>query len=179
MAAMAGRLLVVDAPQKSDFMLVLSGAYDDVRSKHGLMLLRSGYAQHLILDAPAGVMYGRELPDAAENYLQTTARDQAGHVHVCSFNSNSTQQEMREVRNCVCSVMPGARSAIVVTSNYHTRRALEIARHVMPQYQWSAAAAPDPQFRVDWWHSRESAKITLTEWQKLVWWDLVERWSTK
>ncbi|HEY1576185.1 MAG TPA: ElyC/SanA/YdcF family protein [Terracidiphilus sp.] len=179
MAAMAGRLLVVDAPQKSDVMLVLSGDYNDVRSKHGLLLLRRGYAQQLILDAPASVMYGRRLSDAAENYLQTTARDEVGHVHVCSVISNSTQQEMREVRDCIHGIMPNAHSAIVVTSNYHTRRSLEIARRIMPQYQWAVAAAPDPDFRVDWWHSRESAKITLTEWQKLAWWDLVERWATK
>jgi uncharacterized SAM-binding protein YcdF (DUF218 family) len=179
LAMEAGRLLVVDAPQRSDFMLVLSGDYDDIRSKHGLMLLRSGYAQQLILDAPEGVMYGRKLSDAAQSYLQATAPDETGHVHVCSFKSNSTQQEMREVRDCIHGIVPGARSAMVVTSNYHTRRSLEIARRLMPQYQWSVAAATDPQFRVDWWRSRESAKIMLTEWQKLVWWDLVERWMVR
>jgi hypothetical protein len=179
MALMAGRFLVVDAPRRSDFLLVLSGDYGDVRSKHGLMLLRGGYAQQLILDVPDQVMYGRELPDTAQEYLQKTAPDEVGHVHVCSISLDSTYQEMLEARDCVRSVAPNARTAMVVTSNYHTRRSLEIARRVMPQYQWSVAAASDPAFKIDWWHSRESAKITLTEWQKLVWWNLVERWRVR
>lgn len=176
MAVVAGRLLVVDAPQRSDFLLVLSGDYDDIRSKHGLMLLRNGYAQQLILDAPDDLVYGRKLTDLANSYLQTTASDEAGHVHVCAFHSNSTQQEMREVRDCIRGAVPGARTAMVVTSNFHTRRSLDIARRIMPEYRWSVAAAPDPQFTVDWWHSRVSAKITFQEWQKLLWWELVERW---
>lgn len=179
MALVAGRFLVVDAPQRSDFMLVLSGDYDDVRSIHGLMLLRGGYAQQLILDAPLQKMYGRKLSDVAENYLETTSPDQAGHFHVCGISLDSTYQEMLEARDCVNGFVPNAHSAMVVTSNYHTRRSLEIAQRIMPQYRWSVAAAPDPDFKIDWWHSRESAKIVLTEWQKLVWWNLVERWMVR
>ncbi|HEX8713693.1 MAG TPA: ElyC/SanA/YdcF family protein, partial [Terracidiphilus sp.] len=169
----------VDAAQRSDFILVLSGDYDDIRSKHGLMLLRNGYAQELILDAPDEVMYGRKLTDTAQEYLQSRAPDETGHVHVCSISLNSTYQEMLQARDCIHSIAPNARTAMVVTSNYHTRRSLEIARRIMPEYRWSAAAAPDPQFRVDWWRSRDAAKKMLTEWQKLVWWEFVERWRVR
>src|SRR6476646_657059 len=45
-----------------------------------------------------------------------------------------------------------AHRILIVTSAYHTRRALAIFRHRLPQYQWSVAAAPDESaYGTDWW----------------------------
>lgn len=174
----AGRFLVIDNPRHADFILVLSGDIDDVRAVHGLMLLREGYAQQLILDAPDSPLYGRNQAELAQEYLQRAAPDHVGRVHVCKFSSDSTRQELAEVSGCIHSLIPDARSGLLVTSTYHTRRAVEVARRVQPQYHWSIAAAVDPQFDVHWWRSREQAKTTITEWQKLLWWTLVEQWAT-
>jgi hypothetical protein len=39
------------------------------------------------------------------------------------------------------------------------------------------APASDPtQFGVEWWRHREWAKNGMKEWQKLAWWEIVERW---
>lgn len=179
LCAEAGRFLVIDSPQHADFIVVLSGDINDTRAVHALMLLRAGYASQLILDAPDWMLYGRNQAEMAEEYLRNAAPDQVGRVHVCRFSSDSTRQELVQVGGCIHSVIPDARSGLVVTSTYHTRRAVDVARRVQPQYDWSVAAAVDPQFDVHWWRSREQAKTALTEWQKLLWWTIAEQWITK
>jgi uncharacterized SAM-binding protein YcdF (DUF218 family) len=65
----------------------------------------------------------------------------------------------------------------LVTSDYHTRRAISIFRHMVLGYGYSVAAAFDSrEFGVRWWEHREWAKTNLGEWTKLVWWELVDRW---
>jgi uncharacterized SAM-binding protein YcdF (DUF218 family) len=172
----AGTFLVLDHPERSDIIVVLSGDIGDTRFLHALKLLRSGYAQELILDAPDWVEYGRTSSDLAREYIQTVAPENAPHLHVCSFKGDSTALELRGVTKCIHTVAPSAKSAIIATSDFHTRRALSIAQHVVPEYRWSVAAAPDERsFGAAWWQNREWAKTTLLEWQKLCWWMIVEK----
>jgi uncharacterized SAM-binding protein YcdF (DUF218 family) len=175
----AGRFLVVNRPEDSNVIVVLFGDVDDIRIQHGLVLLRKGYAQQLIFDAPDVKLYGRNQVEEAKAFLREVAPDQAGRTHVCSFSSSSTRQELVEAGKCIRNVAPNARSGIIVTSNFHTRRAFEIARCVMPQYRWSVAAASDPTFDSRWWLRRDHSETAITEWQKLLWWAIVEQWTAK
>lgn len=174
-----GRFLIVDCPEKSDVIVVLAGDIDDIRVREGLVLLRRRYADQLFLDAPARKMYGRSQAGQAETFLRKTAPEQTGRTHVCTFNSDSTRQELAEVKRCLQRSAPEARSGIIVTSSFHTRRALGIARRVMPEYHWSVAAVADPTFGSRWWTSSEYAKTTFREWQKLLFWSVIERWEIK
>jgi uncharacterized SAM-binding protein YcdF (DUF218 family) len=70
-----------------------------------------------------------------------------------------------------------ARTVLLVTSDYHTRRALSIFGKSLPAYRYEIAAASDPRdFGAQWWRHREWAKTALDEWLKLIWWELVDRW---
>ena len=174
----AGTFLILDNPERSDIIVVLSGDSGDVRFLHALNLLRNGYSQELILDASDWVLYGRTESDLAREYIQTVAPENVAHIHVCSFKGDATQLELREVAKCIHTLAPRAKTAIVVTSDFHTRRALSTAEHVLPEYKWSVAAAPDAQrFGTAWWQNREWAKTTITEWQKLFWWMIVGRFQ--
>ena len=83
--------------------------------------------------------------------------------------------EARQVRRCLDTV--DARSVLVVTSEYHTRRALSVFRHTFPGRSIGVAGAIEPdQFGVLWWRHREWAKVTLNEWARLLWWECVDRW---
>lgn len=126
----AGSLLVIDKPQHSDVIVVLSGDVGDVRFQHALKLLRSGYAQELILDAPEWIEYGRNSSDLAREYISTVAADQAQSIHVCTFTGDSTQLELSEVSSCIHVVVPNAARALIVTSTFHTHRSLSIAKRV-------------------------------------------------
>ena len=57
-AANAGRLLVVDAPERSDVILVLAGETDR-RPARALQLLDQGYGRRVVIDVPAAArIYG-------------------------------------------------------------------------------------------------------------------------
>jgi uncharacterized SAM-binding protein YcdF (DUF218 family) len=173
----AGTFLIIDNPERSDIIVVLSGDTSDARFLHALNLLRSGYSQELVLDAPDWVEYGRKSSDLAREYIHTVAPENVSHLHVCSFKDNSTLFEFREVSKCVHAVAPRAKTAIIVTSAFHTRRALSVAQHVLPEYRWSVAAVPDVAFGAAWWKHREWAKTTVLEWQRLCWWMIVEKYK--
>lgn len=173
MASQAARLLVVDDPQKSDAIVVLAGE-TSARPAHALDLLRRGMAPRLLLDAEAGErIYDQQLTDVAQKYVNTLP--EANSITVCAIAGRSTMAETEDVARCLRPL--GSHRVLIVTSEYHTRRALMIFSHRLPQYQWSVAAARNPaQFGSAWWTNREWAKVILNEWTKLVWWEVVDRW---
>ncbi len=85
--------------------------------------------------------------------------------------------ESEDVRRCLQPL--GAHRVLIVTSEFHTRRALMIFRERLPEYKFSVAAARNPaQFGDTWWTNREWAKTTFDEWTKLVWFEMVDRWRS-
>jgi uncharacterized SAM-binding protein YcdF (DUF218 family) len=173
LASQAARFLVVDAPEKSDAIVVLAGE-TNVRPARALELLRQGVAPRVFLDAETrDLIYDQRLTDIAQKYVN--GLPDANRVSVCPIVGFSTKAEADDVRRCLQSM--DARRVLIVTSEFHTRRALTIFRHCLPQYQYSVAAARNPaQFGDAWWRNREWAKTTFDEWTKLVWWEAVDRW---
>ncbi len=174
MASQAGRFLVVDDPQKSDAIVTLAGETDD-RPTRAIELLRQGMAQRAFLDAEFGVhIYNEKLTEIAQQYVNTLP--EAGHVSVCPIIGRSTEAETRDVARCLQEL--GAHRVLIVTSEYHTRRALMIFSHRLPQYQWSVcggARIPSTS-ALRGGLQREWAKVVFDEWEKLIWWELVDRW---
>jgi uncharacterized SAM-binding protein YcdF (DUF218 family) len=94
---------------------------------------------------------------------------------VCPIAGLSTIAEADDVNRCLQPL--GAHRVLLVTSEYHTHRALMIFRQRLPQYQFSVAAARSPaEFGEAWWTHREWAKVTFDEWSKMLWWETVDRW---
>jgi len=172
-----GGYLVIDNPEKSDAIIVLGGDQADARYFRALELLRAGYGQHLIVDATTGVTYGHSYADLAADFVVHTAGLNLPQVSVCPIPADSTKAEAPLVNECLQRLQPPPRSIVVVTDDYHTRRALSILRDRLPQYQWTAAAANNHfLYGLPWWKNREWAKTYYTEWQKLLFWQLVDRW---
>ncbi|HKU21498.1 MAG TPA: ElyC/SanA/YdcF family protein [Terriglobales bacterium] len=171
----AGRFLVVDQPQRSEAIVVLAGGRDD-RYYKGLEMLGKGYANILFLDARTDVVvFGRTPASMGQAFIQTSAGALLGKTSMCPITGDSTYEEAAHVADCLRPT--GARHVLLVTSDYHTRRAFQIVRARMPQYQWSVGAAHNSyDFGVNWWRHREWAKTTLLEWTKLLWWEAVDRW---
>jgi len=175
LASQAARFLVVDDPQKSDAIVVLAGD-TNLRPARALALLRQGMAQHVFLDVVVrDQIFDQRLTDLARKYADSLP--EASRFSVCPITGFSTNAESDDVNRCLQSA--GVHAALIVTSDFHTRRALTIFRHRLPQYRFSVAAAHDPaQFGNAWWTNREWAKVTLDEWMKLVWWEAVDRWRS-
>lgn len=172
-AADAGRILVVEAPERSDVIVVLAGETDH-RPARGLQLLDEGYGRSLLLDVPAGVeIFGFEEQQLATKYAQD--RPEAASVRVCPIFGLSTRDESHDAAKCLAQVK-GTR-ILIVTSDFHTRRALSIFRHEVHGKTFSIAAAHDDrQFGTRWWRHRQWAKTCLDEWLRLVWWKAVDQW---
>ncbi len=173
----SGAYLIVDRPEKSDVIVVLGGDHNDVRYWRGIELLRAGYAHRMIIDAGAERVFGRTYAAHAADFAARTSGELAPQISVCTIAYDSTLLEADDVAGCLARLQPPPHSGLIVTSDYHTRRALSIFGKRLPQYGWSVAAARDDYFfGQPWWKKREWAKINLTEWQKLLWWEMWERW---
>ena len=171
----AASFLVVHNPEHADLIVVLAGGNNDLRYWQGMELVRQGYAPQLMLDVfTKELRFGRYDIDLATEFVSQTA---AGLATICPLAENSTYDEARYLEKCLRDTK--ARSVLVVTSQYHTRRALQILRARMPQYHFSMYGSQDPYFfDVRWWQTREWAKTTVAEWQRYLWWQLVDRWRS-
>lgn len=169
----AASFLVVNAPERADAILVLEGGGDGSRYWKAVELAKQGYAQHILVDANSqGKQWGVVEADLAAAFIE---RVTPGMAEVCPITADSTFEETADVRPCLARLK--ASSVLIVTSNYHTRRALSIFRKRLPQYRWSVAASNAPSYFADrWWQHRRWAKWLLDEWEKLLWWELVDRW---
>jgi len=172
----AGWALVTDRPEKSDVIVVLAGDSIDQRYRKGMELLRAGYGKHLFLDASSDSNYFGHTPaEYAAGFLKTDAHEMEPFVSVCPYEEDSSITETLYVAKCLEQFHP--ESVLLVTSDWHTARALSIFAHRLPQYHWSVAASHDERlFGTRWWQHREWAKTAFQEWLKVAWWNVVDRW---
>jgi uncharacterized SAM-binding protein YcdF (DUF218 family) len=169
----AGSMLVRDAPKPADVIVVLGGGEDDSRYWHAVELMKAGFGNLIILDVLASrVKYGRPEVELATDFVARTLPNRA---RVCPVMVDSTLGETRFVAQCLEPLH--VHSVLLVTSDFHTRRSFSIFTKTLPTYQWSIAAARQPgQFGTKWWTDREWAQTFLQEWERLIWWNLVDRW---
>lgn len=169
----SGAFLVVNGPQHADLIVVIAGETDH-RPSRGLELLQQGYAPKLMLDVPGDAkIFDQEAIGIARRYVN--ALPQRDRITLCPIFGLSTKTEAQDVRQCLAQIP--AKRILLVTSDYHTRRALSVFRHELPDHEFFIAAAEDPaQFGGRWWKHRQWAKINLDEWLRLLWWEAVDRW---
>lgn len=138
LGAVSGRFLVVNQPRKSDVIVVVAGETDR-RPARGLELLDQGYASRLILDVPAEAkIYRWSQLEIARKYIDELP--QASSITVCPIYGFSTKAEAHDVARCLQGF--SVHRILLVTSDYHTRRALSIFNRVLPA-DYSVAAAFD------------------------------------
>jgi hypothetical protein len=169
----AGSYLLVDAPQRSDVIVVLAGE-TYYRPTRGLQLLDQGYGQRMVLDVPAAIkIYKYSQLELAQDYVRDLP--EAAAISICPIEGLSTKAESKDIQRCLGSEQP--KSVLIVTSDFHTRRALSVFRREIPAIQFSVAGARnDTEFGALWWRHREWAKTFLGEWLRLIWWKLIDQW---
>jgi hypothetical protein len=172
-AGNAGRFLVVEAPERSDVILVLAGETDR-RPARALQLLDQGYGRRVVIDVPSATrIYEFSQVQLAEKYVGSLP--EAASIRICPIEGLSTRDESHEAEKCLESEEGGR--VLIVTSDFHTRRALSIFRREVRGKSFSVAGARDEtQFGTRWWAHRQWAKTCLDEWQRVLWWTTVERW---
>jgi uncharacterized SAM-binding protein YcdF (DUF218 family) len=173
LATKAGSFLVVDEPRPADVILVLAGETYH-RPERALQLLAQGFGRRIVMDVPTNSkIYEFTQIQLAERYVQDLPRATA--ISLCPIEGLSTRDEAKDVAKCLAH---GAdERVLIVTSDFHTRRALSILRREIPGHEYSVAASRDEeQFGVRWWAHRQWAKTFIDEWLRLIWWKSVDQW---
>ena len=162
-------------PQHVDAAVVLQGSItaEKVRIAGGINLLQQGIADRVLLSVPMESYWGESIPPVARAYLvRTYGESVAARVDFCETGEdvNSTAQEVQALLHCIQA--HHWYSVVIVTSNYHTRRAGILWRKLTAsdtELHVSVIGVEDPEFQQPWWRHRRSAKTGLMEGMKLVW----------
>ena len=169
-------LIARDAtPPHGDALVVLQGSIVGEKSRiaGAVGLLKRGTASRMLVSVPRESFWGQSIPPAARAYLERNyGSDVASRVVFCETDAsvNSTEQEAQALDACIRE--QHWQSVVVVTSNYHTRRAKLIWRrttHNEPNLQLAVQGVADPEYQLPWWRHRQAAKIWFMETLKLAW----------
>lgn len=165
-----GEFLVrAEQPQRADLVVVLAGDGYGHRLMRGVDLVREGYAPLILLDGPR-VAYGYDESALAAGWAVKQGVP-AEILATLPMRARSTVAEVKALN--VELERRGVKKALIVTSNFHTRRARAVFnRYGLPSIQYIMIAAPDEDFDpADWWLSRDAKKTLLLEYAKLLnWW---------
>ena len=165
LAAMGSYLVKADSPQKADIALVLAGDAEGNRILTAAQLVRRGYVSRVLVSGPSG-LYGYHECDLAIPFAVKAGYPESYFLHF-EHDARSTQEEARDAIVRLREL--GAHKILLVTSDYHTRRAGKIFRSAAPDLQFIVIAAPDVSFTADgWWHTRQGEKTAFNEWLKTV-----------
>lgn len=161
-----GRYLVLeDGETKCDCMFVLAGDQLGSRIMKSAELYRAGMAPKLFVSG-AGTVFGKTEDVLAIAFARENG---AGDVPFIGLpnEGNSTISEGRAVYPVLREA--GCGSVLVVTSNFHTRRAGNILRRVWPGMRVQMVSAKTADYDPNaWWTERVYQKVFLLEWTKTV-----------
>jgi len=173
-----GDLLVAcdSLPAHAQGAVVLQGSIpgEMARVAGAVKLVRDGIVSQVLLSVPRQSYWGQSVPDAARDYLERNyGKEIASRFVYCETppDVDSTQQEAKVLIACIHQ--RDWRSMVLVTSNYHTRRAgwiwRSLLRRARPPVSLGIDGVPDPEFRPQgWWRKRLYAKTWFYEFTKLV-----------
>jgi len=160
--ALGGFLVSAEAPVRADMIVELGGDDHGNRILTAARLVQEGYAPKVLVSGPA--YYGRHESDLAIEFAIAHGYPAEWFLPF-PIRGTSTVEEAREIVPELDRLRVGR--FIIVTSNYHTRRAANVYARLVPRDRFRVVAAPDWIFRPeDWWRSREGRKQCFWEWSK-------------
>jgi uncharacterized SAM-binding protein YcdF (DUF218 family) len=149
-----------EPPCKADMIVVLAGDFFGNRIEKAGELAHAGWAPKVLVSG-AGVCYGINEGELAIRFAIRAGYPEDDFVNLPS-PARSTVEEAQyivpELRR------RGVHRFILVTSNFHTRRAAKIYHQAAPDIPFCVVASPDHDFTPNsWWHTREGRKVGFTE----------------
>jgi len=152
-----------EAPSHADVIVVLAGDPYGNRILRAAELVKQGYASKVLVSGPGGI-YGLHECDLAIPFVVKHGYPASWFIPV-PHNAHSTEEEGQDILPVLQELR--AHTVLVVTSDYHTRRAFRTLRAQWPGIDIHMIAAGDQFFSpYGWWHTREGRKTFLLEWTK-------------
>jgi uncharacterized SAM-binding protein YcdF (DUF218 family) len=162
-----GKALVEDdGAQKADAILVLGGDEFGTRILKGAELAKAGYAPIVLVSGPAALL--GHTSDATIEFAERKGFPASLFRAVpLPPGADSTRSEADFLGKYLRD--SNLQRILLVTSNYHSRRAARTWRHENPRLAVDVIPAPDPDFTPGtWWQSRHGKKTFLYEWMKTI-----------
>lgn len=165
MGWMGAWLVHSDPPFHADIIVALAGDAYGHRVLKAAELVKSGFASQVLVSGPPG-FYDMHECDLAIPYVVRHGYPSAWFIPA-PHNGHSTEEEGRALLTEL--IKRHAHRVIVVTTDYHSARALRVLHKTWPGIEIRMVTAPDDFFSANgWWHNREGRKIFLLEWTKTV-----------
>jgi uncharacterized SAM-binding protein YcdF (DUF218 family) len=164
LTALGGYLVLDEPPVKADAVVVLGGDEFGMRTVKGAELVHAGYAPYALLSGPRLL-----LTHESELMLEYALKQgyPASLFQQYQHDANSTREE----ETALASELQrrGIHRILLVTSNYHSRRATYLFHRIAPWLMIQTVDAPDVYFTPStWWKTRRGRKTFVLEWMKTV-----------
>ena len=174
----ASQYVVSDSLEPTDAVIPLRGAPEEerLRLEAAVELVRKRFATMLLVSVSNRPFYGQRVNRLIEAYLRGK-RFPAQQLRFCENNADYTAEEAQLL--LVCLQQLGAKKAIIVTSEYHTRRTRFLFRRIFSKSGISVFVHPVyiPQYwDTHWWRHRRWTKTFVIETLSLLW-SGVEQWG--
>jgi uncharacterized SAM-binding protein YcdF (DUF218 family) len=165
----AGNFLIEDdGPRKAGAIVVLGGdGYGD-RTLKAAELAKEGYAPFVIVSGPPNLIGydSDEEIQFAEQHGYPASLFREVHLPV---EAESTRTEEDFLGKYLAA--HGIKSILLVTSNFHSRRAKKLWRRENPSIAAAVVPSVDPRRYFTpqtWWKTRPGQKIFILEWSKTI-----------
>lgn len=159
---MGGALVRNESPRASEAIAVLGDDnYNGDRASRAAELMKAGWAPRVV----ASGRYLRPYASIAD-LEQRDLRDRgvpASAIVRFAHHATDTREECAALSTLFAQ--HGWKQVMIVTSNYHTRRAEYICSRLLPgRTELRVIAAPDSEYQPDrWWETRQGVKIFFHE----------------
>ena len=159
----AGEFWIVDeTPQVSDVIVILSDDnYGADRAARAAQLYKSGMAPHILASGRLLRPYAG-IAELMERDLKALGVPANAIVPVTHRATNTREEAIADSQAIAAH---GWKKVLLVTSNYHTRRADYIFQRALPAgTELRVISAPDSEYDPStWWHTRNGLKRFLYE----------------
>jgi uncharacterized SAM-binding protein YcdF (DUF218 family) len=165
LGALGQYLVSTDSAVQADIVVVLAGDGYGHRILRAGELVRQGLAPTALVSGPEG-LYGYY-----ESELAIPFAVQQGYPASWFVPFRNKALSTREEASAIVPELRklGVHRCLLVTSDYHTRRAGRAFRSTAPEIAFRVIAARDEFFRPGgWWRTRQSLKQGVLEWMKTI-----------
>jgi uncharacterized SAM-binding protein YcdF (DUF218 family) len=165
-----GESLVVSDPlEHADLIYVFAGDFWGSRVLLGANLGSKGWAPRVIL---AGGLYtGGGYVNSYTSDLAVDFAVQHGYPRSLFLPIPMEAQSTVDEAHAMGPIFHrlGARRIILVTSNFHSRRAEQVFRLFLPEFDFRMEGSPEGDFDPHaWWNTPQQRHLLLSEYQKII-----------
>ena len=161
---MARFLTLSQTPEPADLILILGGNFWGPRAVLGAELGARGLAKKVLISGPP--YHGQPESELSIRFLV-----EKGYQREMFLSFPNGSKSTTEEAAAVCPELKRlhASNVLLVTSDYHSRRANLVFRLYCPGVRFRSVASDDGEFQVEnWWKTERFRVIFFSEWEKIL-----------